>query len=104
MLGIAVAVGCFVRALRGTQEQADKEVYDNGVLVARREPAVRVTVHTGPERDGRAPGADVVGVEVSDGTLLLPHLLGDGDGGLPGARRLVASWAGTTAVVAALQD
>jgi hypothetical protein len=44
--GDPVAVDCFVRALRGEQEQAAVEVWDGDALVERREPTVRVQVHT----------------------------------------------------------
>ncbi len=85
-----VGVDCFVRALRGEQQQAVVEVWHGETFAGTREPAVRVV------REGPVP--------VEGGSLVL---VGDLDpaaqGEAPqGEVRLVASWDGGTAVVAAL--
>lgn len=79
-----VALGCFERALKGEQEQAILEVWDQGRLVERREPTTKVRVEDG---EPSTPG------------LRLADRL---EPALTGARRLVAGWDGGEAVVAAL--
>jgi Maltokinase N-terminal cap domain len=80
-----VGLACFVRALRGEQQQASVEVWRDGAFVAHREPLVRVT------REGQVP--------VDPGTLVLAGDLADEP---EGAVRLVATWDCGSAVVATL--
>lgn len=79
-----VAVACFSRALSGQQKQATLDLYDGDDLIARREPVVRV--------HRRVDGASTVG------DLRLAKVI---DGVLDGREKLVATWHGGEAVVAA---
>lgn len=87
-----VGRACFERALAGEQEEAVMEVHQDGVVVERREPVVRV----------RREAGDAVGSgEAADGKPRAPRLelvLGEE---LAGSERLVATWPGGEAVVAA---
>jgi len=97
--GDPVALHCFVRALRGEQQQADMELWDGDTLIGRREPTARVFAEqggTGPAE----PSADVAVVEVDGAELRLAHVIGTE---LTGPRQLVAEWAAGRAVVAALK-
>jgi Maltokinase N-terminal cap domain len=83
-----VAVGCFTRALRGEQDQAEVEVWDGQTLLERRQPLVRVhreAANSGDLKD--------------DARLQIVRSLGRATGG---ASRLVATWDGGSAVVATL--
>lgn len=90
-----VALGCYLRALRGEQEQATLEVWDGDTLVERRDPVVRL------RREGPSNGtAEGLAVGEYDGARIgLVRLLG-GSGG--GSARLVASWPDGEATVAVL--
>jgi hypothetical protein len=95
-VGDPVAVGCFVRALRGEQAQAEMELWDGDRLVERRQSAVRVRSETG------RPGTVSTGVAVVDVDgveLRMARVVGTE---LDGPRRLVAAWADDEGVVAAL--
>ncbi|WP_127481101.1 CG0192-related protein [Nocardioides pantholopis] len=81
--GDPVAVGCFLRALAGDQEQAVVEVYDGGELVGRRDPVVRIR--------------RVLGSAAGAGDLRLAEVLGET---LDGREQLVATWPDGQAVVA----
>lgn len=86
--GDPVAVGCFERALHGEQEQATLEVHEDGQVVERREPTVRLRLEHG------AGGSD---------ELRVVHVLGETSAlAHDAATRLVASWDGGEAVVATL--
>lgn len=94
--GDPVAVECFVRALRGEQSQAAMEIWDEGRLVERRDPSVRV------RREPGVPGAvpdSVTVVDVADARLGLVRVLGVDVGG---SDLLLAEWAAGHGVVAAL--
>jgi hypothetical protein len=91
-----VAVGCFVRALRGEQQVADMELWDGDTLLGRRESAVRVRPE--PARPGPAP-AGVAVVEVDDIELRVARLI---DSELSGSRQLIAEWPDGRGAVAAL--
>lgn len=94
-VGDPVAMDCFVRALRGEQEQAHLEIWDGDNIVERREPPVRVRVE--PGRPALAvPGTETVAVE--GGRLAVARVIGDE---LDGERRLVAEWSDGGGVVAA---
>lgn len=91
-----VALGCYVRSLRGEQEQAELEVWDGDTLVERRDPAVRL------RREDGAPASDAAGLSVGeyDGQRVgLVHVVGEQ---YPDAARLVATWRDGEAVVAVL--
>ena len=92
-----VAVHCFVRALRGEQEQAGMELWDGDTLVGRREPTARV--HPEPGRAGATASTGVAVVEVDGIELWLARVIGSE---LNGERQLVAEWANGRGVVAAL--
>jgi hypothetical protein len=94
-LGDPVALACFVRALRGEQEQAPLEIWDGGTLVDRLEPQVRVRMEPGRPTEAVAGAESVV---VEGGRLTVARIIG---GGLDGERRLVAEWADDGGVVAA---
>lgn len=94
--GDPVAVGCFVRALQGEQDQADIEVWDGDILVERRESGVWL------RREAGRPGAastGVVAVEADGVELRVARVIG---AELAGGRHLVAEWADGRGVVAAL--
>ena len=78
-----VAVGCFMRALTGHQQQAALEIDDGSELVGEREPDVRVR-----RQSGSTPAA---------GHLRIAEVLRER---LDGFELLVATWAGGEAVVA----
>lgn len=83
-----VAVGCYLRALAGTQEQAVLNVFDAaGRLVEVREPAVEVSV----ERPG----------EVDADSLVLIRRLDEGVPTDQTRPALMARWAGDNAAVIA---
>lgn len=106
--GDPVAQQCFVRALAGEQQQAEVEVWDGDRFVEHREPVVRVTLEEGAAEgsaEGAAEGAaEGVSVAQVDGVeLRMVHVLEpSGGSGLPGVRRLVATWPGGRGVVAAM--
>lgn len=95
--GDQVAVHCFVRALRGEQEQAGMELWDGDTLLGRREPTVRVYAEAGSP--GAAPSAGVAVVAADGIELRLARVIGTE---LNGGRQLVAEWADGRGVVAAL--
>lgn len=95
--GDPVAVHCFVRALRGEQEQAGMELWDGDTLVGRREPTARV--YAEPGSPGATPSAGVAVVAADGIELRLARVIGTE---LNGERQLVAEWAGGRGVVAAL--
>ncbi|MGI6797424.1 CG0192-related protein [Gordonia sihwensis] len=80
-----VAVDCFVRALRGRQEQARLEIQSSDGSVTIQEPPVRIRVEGAP--------ADATALALSD-DLASP---------VSGAAWLVAEWDGGAGVVAALR-
>ena len=84
-LGDPVALGCFDRALRGEQQQAALEIYDGHTLIETRKPTATVRLVEGATGQG---GVAIAGA-------LSPDLFSD-------AARLVATWDGGEAVVAAL--
>lgn len=91
-----VALGCYVRSLRGEQEQAELEVWDGDTLVERRDPAVRL------RREDGAPASDAAGLSVGeyDGQRVgLVRVVAEQH---PDAARLVATWPEGEAVVAVL--
>lgn len=97
-----VAVGCYARALQGTQEQAVHEIWDGQTMVEVREPSARLRLETGSAagaETGSAAGA--AQVQAGDLTLRIARVLDDG---LDAPRRLVASWDGGAATVAALAE
>jgi hypothetical protein len=81
-----VALECFRRAVRGEQDQAVLELWEDGRKVGTRPPTVRLSARAGTAAEGA--------------TVRIVGDLGDEAAG-PG---LVASWAGGQAVVAALVD
>jgi hypothetical protein len=81
-----VAVECFHRAVRGAQSQSVLELWEDGIVLGSRAPAMRLSVQAGPSADGA--------------TLRIARNLGDT---APGPA-LVASWAGGEAVVAWLRS
>ena len=95
-----VGIECHVKALVGELTQADMEVWDGDVLVARRETGVTLTPERGPGGGGEdVPSATAT---VAAGRLVVPFVLG-GDPG--GTHRLVGRWQdGGPAVVAALEE
>ena len=96
--GDPVAVDCFIRALHGEQEQAAIEVWDGDTLVERREPTVRVQVHSGQDASGWDAEAVTV-VEAAGERLAIGHVV---RASLEGPGQLVAMWPGGRGVVAAL--
>ena len=62
-VGDPVSVGCFVRAVRGEQEQAEMELWDRDTLLGRRDSAVRLR----PEPTQPGPAATDVAVVEADG-------------------------------------
>ena len=82
-IGDPVAVGCFLRAVAGQKDQATLDLYEDGELVARPEPNVRIR-----RRPGSAPTPD---------GLRFAHVLGEP---LAGVEQLVATWSDGEAVVA----
>jgi len=82
-----VAVGCFARALRGEQAQAELEVWDGDTLVERRSSKLRLSL-----RAGRGGAAESDQVQIA-------RVLGDP---VDGAHQLVVTWDAGDAVVAAL--
>lgn len=91
---------CYVRSLRGEQQQAGVEVWDGDTLVARRDPVVRLSldVGPGPDDDGASDGDRVAVADVGGRRLRIPLVLA---GEIPGARRMVGSWADLGPVVLA---
>jgi Maltokinase N-terminal cap domain len=81
--GDPVALACFARALSGQQEQAILEIYDGDVLIARRDPVVRVR---------RRPGS-----ACTAGGFRLAEVLGET---LDGHDELVATWSGGDTTIA----
>jgi Maltokinase N-terminal cap domain len=97
--GDPVAIGCFVRALRGEQSQAEMELWDGDTFVGRREPTVVVRREAG-RPDGAAPAdADAVAIQADGVELRVVRMIGTE---LDGAHRLVAEWADGQGVIAAL--
>ena len=96
--GDPVAVDCFVRALRGEQEQAAIEVWDGDTLVEHREPDARVQVQRGSDASGW-DAEDVAVVETAGGRLAIGHVVRTT---LEGPGQLFATWPGGHGVVAAL--
>lgn len=86
--GDSVAVACFRRALRGEQNQAVEEIWDNGQRVGTREPTVRLSVVP-----GQPPEADAALAIADDLDRSPEHTLGP---------RLRAEWTGGDAIVASL--
>lgn len=79
-----VARACFLRALRGEQEQAEMELWDGDTLVGRPDPSVRLALD--PASAAGADGAVAITRDVSQARA--------------GSARLVARWEGGQAVVA----
>jgi hypothetical protein len=92
-----VAVGCFVRALEGSQQPAVWEIHDGGRVVGHREPTVALAVAAD---DGRHSTGGVT-IPLDDGGELRVARVLDADDPR-GSARLVATWAGGSATVAAL--
>ena len=99
-MGDPVGIDCFVRALRGEQEQAAVQVWDGDTLVEHAEPIVQVHVQSGQDASGW-DAEDVTVVEKTGERLAVGHVVGKA---LEGPRQLVATWPGSQGVVAALAD
>ncbi|WP_017936377.1 maltokinase N-terminal cap-like domain-containing protein [Nocardioides sp. Iso805N] len=85
-LGDPVARGCFGRALRGQQSQAEEEVWDGAEHLDTREPTVRIATVAGqPAPAGAVP---VIVTELAEQDTA--------------GARLTATWDGGTAVIATL--
>ena len=92
-----VAVGCFVRALRGEQQEAVFELYDGDRVVGRREPTVTLQLVEGSGEESPM-GCAVVALDGDE--LRVARVL---DSDTPAGRaRLVASWAGVSGTIAGL--
>jgi hypothetical protein len=94
--GDPVAQHCFVRALRGEQEQAEMELWDGDTLIGRRESTARLRGE--PAQPGPAPTGVVV-VDVDGIELRLARQIGPG---LDGTGQLVVEWSGGQGAVAAM--
>ncbi|WP_109508821.1 CG0192-related protein [Nocardioides speluncae] len=92
-----VAVGCFLRALRGEQQQAAIEIWDGDVLVGHRDPDTTVRSEAG---GATTVPAEAVVVEVDGSRLTIGRVVGSG---LDGPLRLTAEWAGGAGVLAAAE-
>ena len=99
-MGDPVGIDCFVRALRGEQEQAAVQVWDGDTLVEHTEPIVQVHLQSGQDASGW-DAEDVTVVEKAGEPLAVGHVVGKA---LKGPRQLVATWPGSRGVVAALAD
>ena len=89
-----VAVACFSRALRGEQQPAVMELWEDGAVVGHRDSPVRLRVEEGAPL--ASPG-DAEELEVDGGRLCIARTIGTA---LDGERRLVAGWADGEGVVA----
>ncbi|GHC83674.1 hypothetical protein GCM10007079_25010 [Nocardiopsis terrae] len=87
--GDEVALACFRRALRGEQEQAELEVWEEGRVLAHRPQQVLLSRETGGDGTGAR----------EEGRLLLPRVL---DEEPEGEQRLIARWGEQHRAVAAL--
>lgn len=96
--GDPVAVDCFIRALRGMQEQATIDVWHGDTLIEHREPTAQVHVQSGPVAS-RWVAEEVAVVETAGERMVIGHALG---AALEGPKQLVATWPGGRGVVAAL--
>jgi len=79
-----VGLGCFARALTGEQQQATHEIYSGDEYLGVDEPEVRLRREAGESSSREQPR--------------VAHVLDDS---LDGAERLVASWSGGEAIIAA---
>ncbi|QDP96753.1 hypothetical protein FOE78_13300 [Microlunatus elymi] len=109
-----VALGCFLRAVRGEQDQAALELWDGDRRTGLREQTLRLLAqdgsgpdtpdgYDGPDRQDEFANPDastVVRVAIDGGELRIARVLG-----IPvdGSRRLTARWDGGSAVLAALR-
>lgn len=93
-----VAIDCFVRALRGEQQQAAYELYEGDVVVGEREPTVTLQLADEP---GTETAVGCVLVRLDDGGQLWIARVLDADEPA-GRTRLVATWAGGSGVLAGL--
>lgn len=97
-----VAVGCYARALQGTQEQAVHEIWDGQTMVEVREPSARLRLETASAEGAEAgSAAGAAKVQAEGVTLRIARVL---DEGLDAPRRLVAAWDGGADTVAALVE
>jgi len=94
-----VAVGCFVRALRGDQQPAVWEIHDGDTVVGHREPTVSISVI---DDDARHSTGGVTLTLDDGGELRVARVLDADDP--HGSTRLVATWRDGSAVLAALTD
>lgn len=99
-----VAVGCFERALRGQQQQAELEVWDGGRVVEHRKQSVVLTL---AKAGGDVAGSDdvagsAIGVSVTavGSSVRIARVL---SGPVPGAANLIGRWGGGEASVASLR-
>ncbi|MGY5764516.1 maltokinase N-terminal cap-like domain-containing protein [Brachybacterium sp. DNPG3] len=88
-----VALSCFLRALCGTQQQAELDVYDGATQIAVRPQSVRLSLET--DEGAAAPSEQ----ELLDGEAFT---IARTVGGLDGAVRLRAAWDGGDGIVAAV--
>lgn len=86
--GDPVAVACFGRALRGEQDQAVEEIWDNGQRIGTHAPTVRLSLVP-----GQRPGADATPTIATNIGPSPEHTLGP---------RLRAEWNGGDAIVASI--
>lgn len=95
-LGDPVALGCFGRALRGEQAQAEEEVWDGAEHLDTREPTVRIAAVP----VAAVPGEPVPGEPAPGGAVpvIVTELVEPETAGA----RLTATWDGGTAVIATL--
>jgi hypothetical protein len=94
--GDSVSAGCYVRALRGEQEQAEMELWDGDTLIGRRESTVRL--RSEPAQPGPDP-TEVAVVDVDAVDLRIARLIGPE---LSGTRQLLVEWPDGRGAVAAL--
>ena len=92
-----VAVGCLARALTGDQQQAELVVYDGDTVVGQRDQSV--TVRAVPGNGEPTTGCAVVPLATGH-ELSVARVDADRPAG---SRLLVATWAGGSAVIAALR-
>jgi hypothetical protein len=96
-----VAARCFERSLTGAQQQAELEVWAGGRVVGHREPTVTLSVVDVEEGDDSGLAESTGASAPAVGTAVrIARTLGNR---LSGQRRLVATWAGGAATVAALE-
>jgi hypothetical protein len=79
--GDPVAAACFRRALRGEQEQAVEELWDNGQRVGTVEPRVRLSIVPGQPPAADAAPAIATELDLSPEPALGPQLRAEWNGG-----------------------